>query len=49
MSESPSIRHLFPEDAAVGEVELSIVVPALNERITVGEFVDWCKEGIRGT
>lgn len=28
-------------------VELSIVVPALNEQITVGEFVEWCKEGIR--
>jgi hypothetical protein len=22
------------------------VVPALNEEITVGEFVDWCKEGL---
>jgi hypothetical protein len=47
MSESPEIRHLLPENATVGEVELSIVVPALNERITVGEFVDWCKEGIQ--
>src|SRR5688572_6818805 len=47
MRESPSIRHLFPENAILGEVELSIVVPALNERITVGEFVDWCKEGIQ--
>lgn len=25
---------------------LSIVVPALNEELTIGEFVDWCKEGI---
>jgi glycosyltransferase involved in cell wall biosynthesis len=47
MSESPGIRHLLPENSTVGEVELSIVVPALNERITVGEFVDWCKEGIQ--
>ncbi|MEW6517398.1 MAG: glycosyltransferase family 2 protein [candidate division FCPU426 bacterium] len=26
---------------------VSIVVPALNEEITIGEFVDWCKEGLR--
>ena len=50
MSESgagPSdIHHMVPEGAAQ-EVELSIVVPALNEEITVGEFVDWCKEGLK--
>jgi len=28
------------------EPEISIVVPALNEQITIGEFVDWCKEGL---
>ena len=26
--------------------EISIVVPALNEEITIGEFVEWCKEGL---
>lgn len=26
---------------------VSIVVPALNEEITIGEFVDWCWEGLR--
>lgn len=26
--------------------ELSIVVPALNEQITIGQFVDWCQQGI---
>jgi glycosyltransferase involved in cell wall biosynthesis len=25
---------------------LSIVVPCLNEEITIGEFVDWCHEGL---
>jgi hypothetical protein len=40
-------EHLMPENAALGNVELSIVVPALNEEITAGEFVDWCKEGLR--
>jgi glycosyltransferase involved in cell wall biosynthesis len=33
------------EDASV-RPEISIVVPALNEEITIGEFVDWCKEGM---
>jgi hypothetical protein len=41
------IEHLMPKNAALGNVELSIVVPALNEEITAGEFVDWCKEGLR--
>jgi hypothetical protein len=26
--------------------EVSIVVPCLNEELTVGEFVDWCHEGL---
>ncbi len=26
---------------------VSIVVPALNEQLTIGEFVDWCREGLR--
>jgi glycosyltransferase involved in cell wall biosynthesis len=32
--------------AASGSVEVSIVVPCLNEELTVGEFVDWCHEGL---
>jgi hypothetical protein len=27
-------------------VEVSIVVPCLNEELTVGRFVDWCTEGL---
>ncbi len=30
----------------VSDPELSIVIPALDEEITIGRFVDWCKEGI---
>lgn len=26
---------------------LTILIPAMNERITIGEFVDWCKEGLQ--
>jgi glycosyltransferase involved in cell wall biosynthesis len=42
-----SIEHLVPEGTPLSPVEVSIVVPALNEEITVGEFVDWCKEGLQ--
>jgi glycosyltransferase involved in cell wall biosynthesis len=34
-----------PTDAAEAPV-LSIVVPCLNEELTIGEFVDWCLEGL---
>jgi glycosyltransferase involved in cell wall biosynthesis len=34
-----------PEDD-VAEPELSLVVPALDEELTIGEFVDWCKQGL---
>ena len=40
------VEHLIPPGTEPGPVDLSIVVPALNEEITVGEFVDWCKEGL---
>ena len=41
------IEHLIPAGLNPGPVDVSIVVPALNEEITVGEFVDWCKEGLQ--
>jgi glycosyltransferase involved in cell wall biosynthesis len=49
MSESPAptrVEHLLPPGMRPGPVELSLVVPALNEEITVGEFVDWCRQGL---
>lgn len=39
------IRLLVPPDDTP-DPELSIVIPASNEALTVGEFVDWCKEGL---
>ena len=39
------VEHLTP-GGNLGPVDVSIVVPSLNEEITVGEFVDWCKEGL---
>jgi glycosyltransferase involved in cell wall biosynthesis len=38
--------HLLLPHGDVADPELSIVVPALNERLTIGDFVDWCKEGL---
>jgi hypothetical protein len=40
------VEHLIPPGIDPGPVDVSIVVPALNEEITVGEFVEWCKEGL---
>lgn len=48
MATAPTeIEHRMPAEAGAGPVELSLVVPALNEAITVGEFVDWCHEGLK--
>ena len=44
--EIPVIEHCLPVNSEPGPVEVSIVVPALNEEITAGEFVDWCKQGL---
>jgi glycosyltransferase involved in cell wall biosynthesis len=44
--QTSGVEHLMPAGAGPGPVELSIVVPSLNEEITVGEFVDWCKDGL---
>jgi glycosyltransferase involved in cell wall biosynthesis len=47
MPEPPGpIEHLMPAGANQDPVDVSIVVPSLNEEITVGEFVDWCKTGL---
>lgn len=42
-----AIEHLMPAGTHLEPVELTIVVPALNEEITVGEFVVWCHEGVQ--
>lgn len=43
-----SVDHaelLIPEHD-VENPELSIVIPALNEQLTISEFVDWCHQGL---
>jgi hypothetical protein len=50
--DGPSTRHdsmpelLIPEHD-VADPEVSIVVPAVNERLTISEFVSWCQQGLR--
>ena len=33
----------------VADPELSIVIPALNEELTIGQFMEWCMHGLRNT
>ena len=42
----PEIVLLIP-DEDTHEPELSIVIPALNEELTVGDFVGWCSRASR--
>jgi glycosyltransferase involved in cell wall biosynthesis len=37
---------LFLPEGDEPEPEFSIVIPALNEQLTIGDFIDWCKEGL---
>src|SRR5437879_3215549 len=39
------VRLMTPADDAP-EAEVSIVIPALDEEMTIGHFVDWCKQGL---
>jgi len=41
----PDVELRLPP-ADVSEPELSIVIPALDEELTVGDFVDWCLQGM---
>ena len=39
------IQLLTPADDVAGP-EVTILVPALNEELTIGHFVEWCRQGI---
>ena len=41
----PEVELLLPADD-VAEPELSIVIPALNEELTIVDFVAWCRQGM---
>jgi hypothetical protein len=42
----PDVHLLLPKNDVV-EPEFSIVIPALNEQLTIADFVSWCHEGMR--
>jgi glycosyltransferase involved in cell wall biosynthesis len=41
----PELQLLVPAED-VQSPEFSIVIPALNEQLTIADFIDWCKEGL---
>jgi glycosyltransferase involved in cell wall biosynthesis len=41
----PDVTLLVPE-RDVSDPEFSIVIPGLNEQLTIGDFVAWCVEGM---
>jgi glycosyltransferase involved in cell wall biosynthesis len=45
-AEDRDVELLVPAND-VAEPVLSIVIPALNEELTIAEFVDWCMEGLQ--
>lgn len=45
MNDSQAIQHLFPARETARSPEVTFLIPALNEEITIGEFVDWCHQG----
>lgn len=42
----PDLEMVIPDTDEV-DPEISIVIPALNESLTIGEFVAWCHEGLQ--
>jgi glycosyltransferase involved in cell wall biosynthesis len=40
----PEIELRIPDDD-VAHPEISVVIPALNEELTIADFVDWCHQG----
>ena len=39
--------RLYVPERDVSDPELSIVIPALNEELTIADFVTWCLQGLR--
>jgi glycosyltransferase involved in cell wall biosynthesis len=45
-SAAEAVRLECPANEPPDGPELSILVPAMDEELTVGEFVDWCRQGL---
>jgi glycosyltransferase involved in cell wall biosynthesis len=46
LAATSDLELLIPE-SDVADPEVTILIPAVNEEITVGDFVAWCHEGLR--
>jgi glycosyltransferase involved in cell wall biosynthesis len=46
VGQADDVRLRVPPHDVV-DPELSIVIPALDEELAIGDFVDWCREGLR--
>ena len=44
-TQSSELKLLVP-DNDVPDPEVTILVPSLNEELTIGIFIDWCRQGI---
>ncbi len=45
MPGDPDVELLCPDDD-VEDPEVSIVIPAVNEELTISDFVAWCRQGL---
>lgn len=41
-----SITYYSSNETFSKNIDLTLLIPAKNEAITIGEFVDWCKQGL---
>ena len=46
MTASSDEIHMLTPATDVSDPEVTILVPALNEELTIGRFVEWCRQGI---
>ena len=46
MNQPKDRQSMIQEQTAPEPITLSIVIPCLNEEICIGEFVDWCHQGM---
>lgn len=42
-----SIKHLYPQQPKCLNPRVTLLIPALNEELTIGEFIDWCYQGLK--
>ncbi|HET8549530.1 MAG TPA: glycosyltransferase family 2 protein, partial [Bryobacteraceae bacterium] len=47
ITSDPGITLLVP-DRDTAHPLVSIVIPAMNEELTISDFIDWCMEGLEG-